>query len=348
MRRERTKGPQTLKKLIAAVVAALFVAAGLTPHAFAWGRTGHTYANSAAVGTLPPDTSLAKFFAANQAFLAAHSSDPDVWRDTQKVVGEGPHHFIDLDAYGTPSEFALHNLPVTRAEADAKFGHDYVESKGTVDWTIDLWTQRLSDAMKGSDPDLILADAAILGHYVGDAHVPFHSALNYDGQLSGQRGVHVRFEEEMVHMTIKLSDLTPDPAQPIPDVLASARAWSGQSLDLTPTILQADLLARVQAALASKPVPADGPLPTGYNTFTHKPLPKDGSPTPDYYQDNPVYWKIFSAITRPIALARLNASATHLGSVWLTAWQRAGSPDLSKLKPPTSNVPVPVPDPGAK
>ena len=337
-----------MKKPFAVALAALLLAAVLTIRAFAWGQTGHTYANTAAIGTLPPDTSLAKFFRANQVFLAAHSSDPDLWRDAQKVAGEGPHHFIDLDAYGTPSEFALHNLPVTRADADAKFGHDYVESKGTVDWTIDLWTNRLSEAMKGSDPDLILADAAILGHYVGDAHVPFHSALNYDGQLSGQRGIHVRFEEEMVHQTIKLSDLTPDPAQPLPDVLAAARAWSGQSLDLTPTILQADLLARVQAALAGKPVSTDGPLPTGFNTFTHKPLPKDGSPPPDYYLDNPVYWKTLSGLTRGVALARLNASATHLGSVWLTAWQRAGSPDLSKLKPPTANVPVPVLDPDAK
>lgn len=337
-----------MKKPFAAALAILCVAAVLPTRALAWGQTGHTYANTAAVGTLPPDTSLAKFFAANQAFLAAHSSDPDLWRDTQHVPGEGPHHFIDLDAYGTPSDFALHNLPVTRADADAKFGHDYVESKGTVDWTIELWTNRLSDAMKGNDPDLILADAAILGHYVADAHVPFHSAVNYDGQLSGQRGIHVRFEEEMVHRTIKLSDLTPDPALPIPDVLAAARAWSGQSLDLTPTILQSDLLARLQASFAGKSVPAHGPLPTGYNPYTHKPLPKDGSPTPDYYQDNPVYWKTLSGLTRSIALARLNASAAHLGSVWLTAWQRAGSPDLSNLKSPMANVPVPVPDPDAK
>jgi hypothetical protein len=342
------KGPEKMKKTIAAAAVALFLAVGLTPRAFAWGKTGHIYANSAAVGTLPPETSLGKFFAANQAFLAAHSSDPDVWRDKQRVTGEGPHHFIDLDIYGTPGDFALLNLPVKRADADAKFGHDLVESKGTVDWMIDLWTARLSDAMKGSDPDLILADAAILGHYVADAHVPFHSAVNYDGQLSGQRGIHARFEEEMVHNTIKLTDLAPDPAQPLADVLGSARLWSGQSLDLTPTILQADIQARVQATMGGKAVPDAGPLPTSYNTYTHKPLPKDGSPTADYYQDNPVYWKTFSAITRPIALARLNASASHLGSVWLTAWQRAGSPDLSRLQAPTANVPIPVADPDAK
>ena len=337
-----------MTKILIAAVTACFLAAGLMSRASAWGKTGHAYANGAAVGTLPPDTSLAKFFTANQAFLAAHSSDPDVWRDKQHVEGEGPHHFIDLDIYGTPSDFALLNLPVKRADADLKFGHALVESKGTVDWTIELWTGRLSDAMKGNDPDLILADAAVLGHYVADAHVPFHSAVNYDGQMSGQRGIHARFEQEMVQNTITPADLAPDPAQPLPDVLGAARLWSGQSLDLTPTVLQADIEARVQAAAAGKSVPETGPLPAGVNAFTHKSLPKDGSPAPDYYKDNPVYWKTFSAITRPIALARLNASASHLGSVWLTAWQRAGSPDLSKLKAPTADMPVPVADPDAK
>ena len=250
---------------------------------------------------------------------------------------------------GRPCDFALLNLPVKRADADAKFGHELVESKGTVDWTIDLWTGRLSDAMKGSDPDLILADAAILGHYVADAHVPFHSAVNYDGQLSGQRGIHARFEEEMVHNTIKLTDLAPDPAQPVADVLGVGphlvRPEPGPDADhfagrhRGPRPGDDGRQSRPRRPARCRPA---------YNTFTHKPLPKDGSPTSDYYQDNPVYWKTFSAITRPIALARLNASASHLGSLWLTAWQRAGSPDLSKLKAPTADVPVPVADPDAK
>ena len=103
----------------------------------------------------------------------------------------------------------------------------------------------------------------------------------------------------MVHNTIKLTDLTPDAAQALPDVLGAARLWSGQSLDLTPTILQADIQARVQATMAGKAVPETGPLPVGYNTFTHKPLPKDGSPSPDYYTDNPVYWKTLAPSPAP-------------------------------------------------
>lgn len=324
----------------------------LTCRAGAWGRTGHDYVNGAAVGTLPAGTTLATFFAANKDYLVAHSSDPDVWRDKQRVPGEGPHHFIDMDAYGTPSAFALTNLPAKRQDADKKFGHDFVETMGTVDWTIDLWTQRLADAMKKGDTDTILADAAILGHYVGDAHVPFHSALNYDGQMSAQKGIHSRFEEQMVHDTIKPSDLTPQPAEALPDVVAAARVWSGQSLDLTPTILTADIQARALAdtdtTAPKNPIPTTGPLPPTFDRYTNKPLIADGSPPRDYYSANPTYWAAFDTVCRPIALARLNAAATHLGSTWLTAWTLAGKPDLSKLKAPTANVPVPAPDPDAK
>ena len=39
--------------------------------------------------------------------------------------------------------------------------------------------------------------SAVLAHYVADAHVPFHAVVNYDGQLTGQRGIHSRFESEL-------------------------------------------------------------------------------------------------------------------------------------------------------
>lgn len=330
----------------AAAAALALMLMGLTGGpAHAWGKTGHEYVNGAATIALPDNTPLAAFLRANKAFLVAHSSDPDTWRDTQKVSGEGPHHFIDMDAYGTPSAFALLNLPVKRDDADKKYGAAFVEKMGTVDWTIDLWTTRLAEAMRKGDANAVLADAAVLGHYVGDAHVPFHSALNYDGQLSAQKGIHARFEEQLVKQTIRPADMTLQPAENLTDVLAAAREWSGQSLDLTPTVLQADIQARAMAA--GNAPPATGPLPTGSDPYNNRPLPKDGSPIPAYYKNNAPYWKTFGMICRPIALARLNAAASHLASVWLTAWNRAGKPDLSKIAPPTPNAPLPVPDPDA-
>ena len=40
--------------------------------------------------------------------------------------------------------------------------------------------------------------AGTLGHYVGDLGQPMHVTENYDGQLTGQKGLHSFFEEDLV------------------------------------------------------------------------------------------------------------------------------------------------------
>jgi hypothetical protein len=60
--------------------------------------------------------------------------------------------------------------------------------------------------------------SAIVGHYVADAHVPLHAVLNYDGQLTGQNGVHTRFEEDLFVRYGKQLNIQPPPLQSIPNV----------------------------------------------------------------------------------------------------------------------------------
>ena len=40
------------------------------------------------------------------------------------------------------------------------------------------------------DVDYILKNSADLGHSFSDAHVPLHNSVNYNGQLTGQKGIH--------------------------------------------------------------------------------------------------------------------------------------------------------------
>jgi hypothetical protein len=49
-------------------------------------------------------------------------------------------------------------------------------------------------AFKHELRDSVLFYAADLGHYVADAHVPLHTTKNHDGQLTGQKGMHVLWE----------------------------------------------------------------------------------------------------------------------------------------------------------
>jgi hypothetical protein len=61
--------------------------------------------------------------------------------------------------------------------------------------------------------------AGPMAHYVGDLSMPLHVSENYDGQLTGQKGIHHYFEEDMV------DQLYPELAA---KVAAEARkAWPG-------------------------------------------------------------------------------------------------------------------------
>ena len=52
----------------------------------------------------------------------------------------------------------------------------------------------LTKAFKLGESERILQHSADLGHYLADAHVPLHTSMNYNGQLTGQTGLHAFWE----------------------------------------------------------------------------------------------------------------------------------------------------------
>ena len=63
----------------------------------AWGFWGHQRINRMAVFTLPPQ--MLSFYKENIEFITIHAVDPDKRRYSDP--NEAPHHYIDLDRYGT-------------------------------------------------------------------------------------------------------------------------------------------------------------------------------------------------------------------------------------------------------
>jgi hypothetical protein len=68
---------------------------------------------------------------------------------------------------------------------------------GIVPWHIQTIYNRLVSAFQQKDIDYILKNSADLGHYVADSHVPLHTTLNYNGQLTGQKGIHAFWESRL-------------------------------------------------------------------------------------------------------------------------------------------------------
>ena len=203
-----------------------------------------------------------------------------------------------MEPYGDPD-----HLPRTLEEAKAKVGGDYYRL-GVVPWIIqDRWRD-LVDAFREGDPAKVALVTAILGHYIADAHVPLHTTVNHDGELTGQRGVHSRWETGLVERHIVAEDLPVLPAQPDAAFIQRPWEWLRASHALVPQLLADDREADRTTSLGNR----------GKTRST-------------------AYWMIFWARQGPVVKQQLQLAGEHLGDAILNAWIEAGRP-ASAAKPP--------------
>lgn len=74
---------------------------------------------------------------------------------------------------------------------------DEFSKYGILPFHLNSQLRRLTDAFYEKDEAKALWIAAELGHYIGDAHVPLHTTVNYDGQLTNQKGLHAFWESRI-------------------------------------------------------------------------------------------------------------------------------------------------------
>ena len=165
------------------------LAAG-TQSASAWGFFAHQRINRLAVFTLPPE--MMTFYKRHIVYITENAVNPDKRR--YAVKEEAPRHYIDIDVYG---DSALYKMPRFWNDAVAKYTEDTLNAYGIVPWYVNLMKFRLTDAMRRKDTDAILRLSADIGHYIADSNVPLHTTENYNGQLTGQRGIHGFWESRL-------------------------------------------------------------------------------------------------------------------------------------------------------
>lgn len=150
-----------------------------------------------AIFTLPPE--MFGFFKENIEYITEHAVDPDKRR--YGVDGEAQRHYIDIDHYAHNGQDPFEIVPRKWNDAVAKFTEDTLQTYGIVPWHIQVMKFRLQKAFESKNVDLILKNASEIGHYIGDAHVPLHTTENYNGQLTGQRGIHGLWESRIVELS---------------------------------------------------------------------------------------------------------------------------------------------------
>jgi hypothetical protein len=276
------------------MVLAVAVACLLPAPAHAWGAVAHRYLTRRVVELLPPD--LKPLFTANLEEFALRSNDPDLWR--LFFDDEAPNHQIDfgVDDYG-PYPFAA--LPRDYGAAVEKFGVATVRRHGTLPWRIQEVYGTLRRAFEGfargqlyAEGNSILYGAALV-HYLEDAHQPLHVHNNYDGQLTGQRGVHSRFESELFERFQSRLTIAPAPAHHVDSARDDAFAIAIDAHQLVPQILDAD-----KAAI-------------------------DGR---NAYDD--AYFEAFFAKMKPLLERQIGRAITAAASMILSAWEDAGKPPI--------------------
>lgn len=75
--------------------------------------------------------------------------------------------------------------------------HDSLTDFGILPFGLIYTYGQLVNAFDEKNIARILRHTADIGHYVGDAHVPLHTTINYNGQLTNQDGIHAFWESRL-------------------------------------------------------------------------------------------------------------------------------------------------------
>ena len=257
------------------------------PNVSAWGANGHRLIASQAIDTLPPE--LRPFFEANRFVIVQNSLLPLDWM-AKNPNAERHYHILMLDRYG---RFPFEALPRSYKAALSKFGKNKLDANGLLPWQIGVYSERLTNAFRARNWEEVRLNAGLLAHYVAEAHDPFNTTENFDGKLSGQPGVQLRFGNSLVDRFSTFFPVRPndavyinDPTDHAFDACLSAHSWLEQ-------VLLADRRARKVLS--------------------------------DYTDD---YYDRFYNQAGAIVIRQLSDAATDVGSYWLTAWKNAGQPPL--------------------
>ena len=300
------------RKLLIAGVALLPFLMSYIPKEFTkpqWGFFGHKRINRVAVFTLPPE--LFGFYKENIEFLTDHAVDPDKRR--YAVEGEAECHYIDLDHYYKPGEDPYKILPKYWKDAVEKFSEDTLRSYGIVPWHVLHMKYKLQKAFENKNIDLILKYSAEIGHYIGDAHVPLHTTENYNGQLTGQKGIHGLWESRLVEINAEDYDYFVGKAghkKYVQDYIWDAVKGSHKALDS---------VLRIEKEL-TKSFPTD-------RKYSYE---QRGNTTISTYSRE--FCELYHNQMNGMVERRLKAAVLAVGSIWYTAWVDAGQPDLKSLQ----------------
>ncbi|MFD2160930.1 zinc dependent phospholipase C family protein [Paradesertivirga mongoliensis] len=270
-----------------------------------WGFFAHKKINRLAVFTLPQD--MIKFYKDNISYLTEHAVDADKRRYADSA--EAARHYLDADHYG---ERPFDSIPQKWQDAVKKFSEDTVKAYGIVPWQIQRSYNALVRAFIEKDAAKVLKYSSDLGHYVSDAHVPLHTTENYNGQLSGQTGIHGFWESRLPELFAHEYDFFVGKAKYIENPLKEAWTIVSRAYSYKDSVLG------IEARL-SRSFPSDRRY-----SFSER----NGRVVKTYSEE---YSAAYHQAMNGMVERQMRASILATGCFWYSAWIDAGQPDVRRL-----------------
>ena len=242
-----------------------------------------------------------------------------ILREDDVVLLRAPEHTVDLPYrayrrlwYGDPERDRTDSLlqlglPLQGEKFVLK---ESFSDHGILPYHLVNYHRRLTDAFVQGNTDRVLQLAAEMGHYVGDAHVPLHTTENYNGQLTGQIGIHAFWESRLPEL---FADETYDyfvgPAEYIEDPTEYYWNIVLESHQLVDSVLTTE-------KRLSERFPAD--RQQCYEERLGRQVRTQCTE----------YAHAWSEAMDGMVEDRFRAAIRSVGSVWYSCWVDAGQPDL--------------------
>jgi len=205
--------------------------------------------------------------------------------------------------------------------ATARWTEDTLLAHGIGPWNAESTYQRLLWAFAACDEQRILRCAVDLAHYIGDLHVPLHTTANYNGQLSGQKGIHVLWETQVPEAFMDAFDLAPGPFHRprwIPVIGEAVWAVTLESHTCLPLVYAAEQTVRRD----SSHLPVDAYVTRGRSRQLMR---------------SPPFVQAYQRHLLGQVEQRMASTCQLISDLWYSAWVEAGEPPLPSADAPASS-----------
>ena len=191
---------------------------------------------------------------------------------------------------------------------------DVFSEHGILPYNLGFYFYRLEEAFLKRNFQNILRYSAEIGHYISDAHVPLHTTKNYNGQLSGQDGIHAFWESRIPELfALEQYDLFVDKAEYIEN--PDEYFWS---VVLDTHSLVDDVLGIEKRMSETWPKDRQYCYDERGVTVSRQPCPEYAAAYQEAMQD--------------MVETQMRKSIHALGSIWYTAWVNGGQPTLDEFQ----------------